>query len=376
MKRFIRPCLVGVSFCLSALAEEAPSAKFIEALKASFAAWDSDHDGSLGGMEIDHALADAEIKTDAAAALAAVKRLERSKTWASIPRTLDGLSSLAVGAKTKDAPDIGEMFADGQKRIAHAKRELFANGAPQLMGLQQGRMGNCFSLAPLGSMLSRDASQVKAMFKDNADGTYDVKIGKKWIHIAGPTDAEVALSSSNNSTGLWSNVYEKAAGVARNEARAEKDRVTTPLDAIARGGSAGTMLAFISGNEMERFTLTWAKDAKTAPEVTASKLKELRSRLIAAFAEHRCVTTGTNKPSMPGLRGGHAYGVIGYNEATDEIRVWDPHGDAFTPKEAPGSDAGFPRKDGICAMPLTVFVKQFAGLAFELIGKTEGPTGS
>lgn len=369
MKRF--SCLLAVALSMSGVsfAAKATPPTFLSVLKASFAAWDSDHDGALSKLEIDHALADTAIKGDAAAALAVLKRLERSKTWTTIPRTLEALTNEAAKAKNKLGPDLAGMFADGQRRIANTKRVLFAKGAPQLPNLHQGKMGNCFSLAPLGSMLSRDATQVSAMFKDNGDGTFDVHIGKKWIHIAAPTDAEIALSSSNESTGLWSNVYEKAVGVARNEAREEKDRVTTPLDAIATGGSAGTMLAFISGNEMERFTLTWAKDSKTTPEETASKLQELRSKLVVAFAEHRCVTTGTTKPSMPGLLGGHAYGVIGYNEATDEIRVWDPHGDDFTPKVAPSPSAGFPRNNGVCAMPLTVFVKQFAGLAFELLSK-------
>ncbi len=366
-------CLMSEPGIIAATPAEnsAAAAAFVTSLSASFAAWDGDNDGTLAVIEIDHALADANIKGDAGAALAVVKRVSRSKTWTNIPRTLGNFTSLATSAKTKDGPDLAAMFADGQKRIANAPRELFTTHAPDLKCLHQGKMGNCFSLAPLGSMLSRNPAQVKRMFTLNADGTYDVMIGKKSTHIAAPTDAEIALSSSTESSGLWSNVYEKAAGVARNELRAEKDRVTTPLDAIARGGSAGTMLAFITGNEMERFTLKWAKDDKTTTEEAAAKLKELRAKLRAAFAEHRCVTTGTLKPTLPGLLGGHAYGVIGYDETTDEIRTWDPHGDGFTPKGEPGPETGYPRKDGLCDMPLTVFTRQFAGLAFELLTKPQ-----
>ncbi len=363
----------AAAYAETAVAADAPTAEpFVAALKVSFAAWDADRDGTLATIEIDHALADAKITGDAAAAVAVVKRLARSKTWSAIPRSVDALSSVASQPRTKDGPKIAEMFADGRKRIANTRRELFIDGAPSLQCLRQGTMGNCFSLAPLGSMLSRDPAQVKGMIKENADGTYDVSIGKKSVRVAAPTEAEIALSSSSESTGLWSNVYEKAAGVARNELRPEKERVTTPLDAIARGGSAGTMLAFITGNEMERFTLKWAKDANTTALETAAKLTELRRLLLAAFAEHRCVTTGTLQPRMPGLRGGHAYGVIGFNEATDEIRVWDPHGDRFSPKGTPGPEAGYPREDGICDLPLTVFVGQFAGLAFELLPKPPG----
>ncbi len=351
-------------------AEEPDPPPFLTALNAAFPAWDSDHDGSLSAFEIDTALADPRITGDAAAALAVVKRLERGKDWKSIPRTLEELTKLASPHDRKDGPRVSVMFEEGQKRIAKSRPELFTEGAPMLRSLHQGQMGNCFSLAPLGAMLDRDPAQVRSMFRQNADGTFDVKIGARHVHVAAPTQAEIALSSSNESTGLWSNVYEKAAGIARNDLRPEKDRAGTPLDAIASGGSAGTMLAFITGNEMERFTLKWAKDSKTSPEETESKLKELRAKLQAAFAEHRCVTTGTLKPSMHGLRGGHAYGVIGYEPATDEIRVWDPHGDDFTPSGSPGPEAGFPRKNGICNMPLPVFAKQFAGLAFELQPKS------
>ncbi len=340
------------------------SATFTAALATSFDGWDGDHDATLATQEIDAALADPKITGDAAAALAVVKRIARSK--AAIPLTLEGLSASAASPKAKDRPDIASMFTDGRKRIVKANRELFAQDAPRLQSLHQGAMGDCFSLAPLGSMLHRDPAQVRAMFHQNDDGTYDIKLGSKAVRVAAPTEAEIALSSSNESTGLWSNIYEKAAGMARNELREEKDRVTTPLDAIARGGSAGTMLAFITGNQIERFALKWAKDEKTTPEETQSKLQELRGKLNAAFAEHRCVTTGTAKPLLPGLLGNHAYAVIGYSEPTDEIRIWDPHGDTFTPKGAPDSTTGFPRKDGICDIPLDVFVKQFMGVAFEI----------
>ncbi len=358
-----------LALCLTTFANAAEmktsvDVSFKAVLGSSFADWDGNHDGKLAKLEIDVALADPEIKGDAAAALAVVKRLNRSKVWSVIPLTPEGLTHVP---KTKESPKLEAMFNEGRKRIANIRRELIVEDLPSLLKLHQGDMGNCFSLAPLGCILSRDPEQVKAMFRQNDDGTYDVKIGKKFIHVAAPTDAEIALSSSNESTGLWSNVYEKAAGVARNEMREPKDRVTAPLDAIASGGSAGTMLAFITGNEMERFTLKWAKDEKTSPEVTKAKLEELRNKLTAAFAERRCVTTGTISPSMPGMRGGHAYGVINYNAATDEIKTWDPHGDSFTPKGAPSPEVGYPRQDGLCVMPLVVFVGQFSGLAFELL---------
>jgi hypothetical protein len=131
------------------------------------------------------------------------------------------------------------------------------------------------------------------------------------------------------------------------------------------------MLAFITGHAMERFSLAWAKVDPADPVQAEVKLKELRCKLCKAFAEQRCVTTGTLRPTLPGLRGGHAYAVLGFNAEADTIRVWDPHGDSFTPKHGPSPQAGYARNGGICELPLAVFVKQFAGLAFELLNAVD-----
>lgn len=362
-------------------AKKADPAPFITALEAIFPSWDLDKNGALSMAELDERLADPEVKGEEAAVLAAVKRLARGKTTGAVPRTLDCLREIAAtpaaarsyASQATPAPDLPAMFKDSLRRIQQAKRELFVGSGPALEKLRQGKMGNCFSLAPLGCLLHRNPNDVRSMLRAHEDGTYTVKLGAREVRVPAPTEAEIALSSSSESTGLWSNVYEKAAGVARNELRDAKDRVGTPLDAIARGGSAGTMLAFITGHEMVRFTLSWAKNSKTTPEDRAAKLTELRSRLTQAFSSGACVTTGTTSPKMPGILGGHAYGVLGYDAATDGITVWDPHGDDFTPKGEAGPKSGYPRKDGVCTMPLEVFASQFAGLAFEILPGKETP---
>ncbi len=113
----IHLCLI-LALCSRVSASNATdAAAFVSALKGSFAAWDTDHDSTLARLEIDTSLADPAIKGDAAAVLAVVKRLARSKTWGSIPRTLDGLSALATGPMQKADPNLAGMFDDGRKRI-------------------------------------------------------------------------------------------------------------------------------------------------------------------------------------------------------------------------------------------------------------------
>ena len=381
--RFVS-CLASLSLIGSGAADNAPvqntreknATAFVSVLLKSFSTWDTDKDGTLQTPELDAAVANATIVGDQAAALSAVKRASRTRKVKLPPFTLENLKTLAFAAPAKDQPDLGGMYVGAQKKIADSDKKLFSRGTPSLDMLHQGKLGDCFCLAPFGAMLHRDASQVKAMFKPRGDGTYDVTLGQQTVQVAIPTDAEIAMSSSTETSGIWSNMYEKAAGLARNAEKPEEERVGTPVDAIARGGSAGTMLAFITGHEIVRFSCSFARDEEISRSEAAEKLTELRSLLMSAVAERRLITTGTNSgasgPTVPGISGGHAYAVLGYNAVSDQIQLWDPHGDTFTPNGKAGRKNGYPRKDGVFWMPLRMFVKQYAGLAFEQFPKVAG----
>ena len=382
MKSFrAAPFLCLISLSGAALADT-PSAKtkqemqaaaFVAALSSHFGAWDTSKDGLLQTTELAATVSNATVVGDEAAAAAAVRRASRIKGFTT-PLTLENLKKLALAAPAKDQPNLGDMFEGGRKKIAEADKQLFPQGTPKLEALHQGKLGDCFCLAPLGAMLRRDATQVESMFKLQPDGSCDVTLGKHTIRVTMPTDAEIAMSSFTEASGIWSNAYEKAAGMARNAEKPEKDRVELPTDAIARGGSAGTMLAFITGHEIVRFSCKFARDKKVTTEESELKLVELRKLLVDAVKEKRLITTGTNSlgssgPTLPGIRGGHAYAVLGYDSAADEVHLWDPHGDTYQPKGEPGPVHGYPRKDGLFSMPLPVFAKQYAGLAFEQFPK-------
>jgi hypothetical protein len=354
---------------------EKEATAFVSVVSGHFADWDTDKDGLLQAIEVNSAVCNSAIAGDEAAAVAALKRATRSKTFTMPPLSLKNLTALALATPARDQPNLGSMFASGQKKISEAGRQLFPQGMPKLEALRQGKLGNCFCLAPLGAMLHRDANQVQAMFQPQSDGTCEVTLGKNTLKVPMPTDAEIAISSSTEASGIWSNTYEKAVGLARIAENAGRDRDAIPVDALTRGGSAGTMLAAITGHEIVRFSCTFARDIKVKAPEAELKLAELRKLLIDAVKEKRLITTGTNSrgpsgPTVPGIRGGHAYAVLGYDAGTDEIRLWDPHGDTFVPKGEAGSAHGYPRQDGLFAMPLPVFARQYGGLAFEQLPDT------
>lgn len=359
--------LLPACLSLGATATSAASkTAFIRQIDDHFPAWDANHDGTLAPAEIDALVGDPKITGEEAAAVAALKRAVRNPAYKLPPLTLSLLRQ-AAEAPAKNQPDFGAMFAYGAEKIAKINRVLFASGGPRLETIHQGKMGNCFSLAPLGALTAGRPDAVKAMFHETADGSYEVVLGKQTARITAPTDAEVAMTSSNESDGLWVNVYEKAAGQARNELKPDEERAGSAIDALAKGGSAGTMLAFITGHEIVRFSCKFAKDEKTTPQEFDAKLAELRALLAAAQKEGRLMTCGTLKTTTPGLTPNHAYAVLGYDSASDKIRLWNPHGDAFTPKADPGLEHGYLQKDGLLEVPVPAFVKQFSGLAFELL---------
>src|SRR6185503_17007118 len=145
------------------------------------------------------------------------------------------------------------MYVEGLTKVGRANRVVFATEHPRMVALHQGKLGDCFCLAPLGAMLHRDAKQVAEMFHPLPGDKCEVVLGKKTVIVDIPTDTELAMSSSARQDGLWVNLYEKAVAQVRNDARPEKDRSEVAIDAIARGGSAGTILALITGHETTRF---------------------------------------------------------------------------------------------------------------------------
>ncbi len=338
---------------------------FADQVKARFVAWDRDGNGTLTRAEIDAAVADPAVTGDEAAAVAALRRAVRNTKSSPPPLTRDTLLSLAAGGK--DALDFPGMYKAARTRIAAADRTLFARGGPTLDGVSQGKLGNCFCLAPLGALVARDPAAVAKMIASAPGGGFDVRFGPKVVHVPAPTDAELAVLAATGGDGIWVNVYEKAVGKLRtDEAKAANKAVLPDLDILTKGGSAGTMVGVVTGKKIERFSCTFVRDEKLPAADKAARLAAMRDRLAAAFAAKKLVTCGTNSGvTVPGVHGNHAYAVLGYDRAADAIALWNPHGQDFTPKGAPGLTTGYPTKDGRFRMPLPEFAAVFAGLAFE-----------
>ena len=73
----------------------------------------------------------------------------------------------------------------------------------------------------------------------------------------------------------------------------------------------------------------------------------MRQDLNAAQREQRLVTAETARaPLPPGLTPIHAYAILGYNNNTGLVHVWNPHGHNFAPKGPNGLQYGYTTTGG------------------------------
>ncbi|VTR96768.1 C2 family cysteine protease [Tuwongella immobilis] len=344
--------------------------QFWRVLDREFARWDENSNGMLESAELSRKSIDPTIEGPSAAALATLIRLGRSKTFAAPPFTRANLKRLLTEKRDDKQPDVSKWYAQGVAKLAALKRSVFESDPPRLETIHQGRMGNCFCLAPLGAMLARDPQSVVRCFRQLPDGRYELQLGQFRESVALPTDTELLLSASTEQSGVWVNLYEKAIGNLVNRFKPEDKQAETALDAIARGGSSSRVLELLTGHSVERVSLQFLHEGGDSVPDRAKKLAELRAQLRQAIADRRLVTCGTRAlptgvTGTPGITPKHAYAVLNFDPKRDVVTIWNPHGSSFRPKGKPGIENGYPRKDGQFEVPWNDFVRIFSSVTWE-----------
>ena len=395
---------------------------FLAEINAHFDAWDADHNGELTKSELDKLIADAHTTGSSAAAIVALRRSLTTKTYPAPQLTRANITHLVETEKpgVTTAPNYDSLFKAALTKITTYNRELFATGVPKLDMLHQGRLGDCFCLAPLGAMIHRDPQQVVHMFTPQKDGDYQVQFGSgSPVTMHSLTDAEIALSSTSRGDGTWVNMYEKAVGLytiqnrpapkasPSNTAAANSAEQADPsfLDVIGKGGSAGKVISIITGHSTRRFSCSpWhqpaaavpaapaadkpAESTSTPPPATAqtpapavkrpaappltpeeklAKLANLREMLTTAIKEKKLICAGTPATGLkpPGISLKHAYAILDYDASRDILTVWNPHGNTFHPKGDPGLTNGYVTEKGQFEVPLPEALTFFSGIVFE-----------
>jgi hypothetical protein len=365
---------------------------FAKLVNKNFQKWDQNGDGSLSADEIDRLILDPSVNGLEAAAIAAIHRHLRSEgappaiTQAELLTQAQQQPVLPEERKCQDAErqDLNggqarfvtyySLFATHLKK---APRDLFAgDDGPTLGGVKQGALGDCYFMCVIGATVNRDPQTVRRMLHANPDGTTDVKFPAVGIVRVGRlTDGQIALTSSAADQGIWINVLEKAFGEVRfSQPQTKHADDEIDLDVISHGGKIQNTIQLMTGHKAVDIWIRKYKNKKLhAP--TGAEVPRIIARLDSvfskAFATNRLVCADiapgvTGKDVPPGLVGRHAYGVLGYDQPSQMVTVWNPHGKDYTPKATPaGLRNGYPVKGGVFQVPLADFVRIFKAVTYE-----------
>jgi len=340
---------------------------FAKVVLAHFEKWDLNHDGVLDPEELDRLVTKRSIHGDAAAALGALKSIQRQGKF-TLPKLdieyFNTYARLAGEKKLKGMPPFESQFNAARKRITDKNRVVFPPGQPSLSAVHQGTLGDCFFLAGLGSMLARDPAGVKQLITLDANGDYTVQFpgaGKVQVHPL--TDAELALTSTTEGHGLWLNLFEKAYGQLRNESLQAEKKTLCSTDAICNGGSPRMVIQDLTGHQAKWLNMHRVTKEPMTPEKIAEEAHQI---LVNAHRARRLLCAVTPKEQKAkGLNANHAYTVLSYDASKKVITLFNPHGNTFQPKGEPGTKNGYVTTHGRFTMPLAEFVECYQAVYYE-----------
>lgn len=355
------------------------SSEFLKQVEQHFKSWDLDHNKELDTGEIEKAVHNPRIKGNEAAAVVSIRRAVK-KDKELLPLTADKIIAGVHAKKTETTtpPAYEGMYKSAKSKISAARKDLFASGVPDVRTLHQGRLGDCFLLANLGTLANHDPQRLVSMMQVHPDGTVEVNFGSRTVKMDLPTDGEIGLGASTTNSGLWANTFEKAIGTILLE-RQKMQKHVTPISIIGVGGSPGEVLRIVTGHEVERHSCTPYRTMGKTAEERAKHLDPLRKDLLAAKAERRMVVGGTaakgKQTVVPGLVYNHSYGVLDYDEKTDLVTFWNPFGNKYTPKGPDSLEHGYTTVNGQFQVPLADAVMWFGSFSIEQSTPLKGVGG-
>ncbi len=352
----------------SAVASERPPYSFSEVVSWHFDQWDRNHDGRLSAVEVDRLVQSHSVVGPEAAAVAAIHRYLRGKKthhYVSEMQLLRHHPKNGHRNRHDSRPRFSSDYATFYWRLQRAPRRLFGDAdGPCLSDMKQGKLGDCYFISSLGVAVLRNPDAVRRMLRPRRDGSTDVFFtGRPPVNIPPLTDSEIALSSTTGDQGLWLNVLEKAFSRVTFGQSKKQQRWDIDLDAISRGGSAGSAISIITGHAAKTVYIRSHKGKGRAP--TSRRLSALRrrfhnllSRSIGAGAL-TCAATPTRGRLPKKIANHHVFAILGYDRQRRIVHMWNPWANDFEPQGRPGLRNGYPTRNGRFHIPLDDFLRVF-----------------
>jgi hypothetical protein len=242
--------------------------------------------------------------------------------------------------------------------VSHAAvtKELFGANGPGMQDVNQGRLGDCFVMAPLAAMAAMDPASIRAMLTDNGNGTWGVRFfvdGKAQyvtvdnelanggaIFTSGGNDwaaliekAYAQLQGGGNTTGTdisFGNSYSSIAnGGSPAVTLAEFTGADTITQFIASGGGWTTYVfdgkSLTAENNHGRGTVLSSRDGLATAAVQKDLIADLaagQELVLSSYADH------VDADGKTTLVANHAMTITGFDAATQMFEIYNPWGTA------------------------------------------------
>jgi hypothetical protein len=212
--------------------------------------------------------------------------------------------------------------------------------------VNQGQAGTCYLLASLAAFANSNKQVIRSMFCDNGNGTYGVRFygnsgNEIWVTVnqsVPVVNGRMALVSNTTRSlagEMWVALAEKAYAQA-NEI-GQFGRATTANSYRAIEGGMGDALSHLSNLATTVYSAYWTNPGWTSASDSVATWNTYRDAAISALNSGRSLWLGslyTNTWDAGGKRNfvkGHAFSVVGFNQATGNFIVVNPWG-------VPGTD--------------------------------------
>jgi hypothetical protein len=355
---------LAASLCICRGDQAQKNEGFRELFASLFSQWDANHDGILDLKELNAAIENPDVHgSDAAVAVFLHRQLQVDKEGQ------NGLSLAEVLALASN-PQIQKDISGKAWHIVAIDHSLFAPGDPNLATFHQGGIGDCYLLAVIGAFTFHHPEMVRTMIQQT-NGGFQVQFGNgRTVNVGPLTDAELIMGASEGRDhGVWLSVLEKA--YAQIDLENKERKTGTNIDAddavmtdfIGHGGYYWPVMTLFSGHRPTGAALDrWVRQD---PNGGLERAHELLAKLSV---QHKLMAAGCgnkNKRLPRGIVHGHVYGVLEYDPVNRTVVVFNPWGNHFNPKGAPGLVNGYPTTHGIFQVPLDEFVQIFTDFTYE-----------
>ena len=335
--------------------QQEKEASLVQLVDKRFTHWDRNHNGIFEIDEVDREIENRAVRGREAAVIVCIRRHLASKDKQ--PR----LSREELLTLCRDRA-FEKSVAATDKQLQTIDRELFLPTDPDLSTFHQGRLGDCYLLSTIAAEARRSPKALRGMIHPMVTGGFEVVFGDgQKIKVEFVTDSELLLGARMGSKhGSWLAVLEKAYGIIRQRTHAKKENgkvnssEIVPVVTIS-GGNTGPIISLLTGHQAAGQSLN-----------KSGKREQLHSLLVDLTKKRRLMCLSVhNDNHPPGIVNKHAYALMAYDGELRKATIFNPWGNNFTPRGAPGLANGYTTERGLFSVPLAEIQQVFTGLSYE-----------